>query len=305
VEQAVFERFSILARRSVFSAHWQARDLGSPQIMTVHLLLGILREDESVAAQVGTGAFNTIRKELELHAPPKEERVSASVDLPLSKQSMSALTYAMKEAEALDHKLIDAPHLVLGLLRVQKCTAARLLRAYGIDSDRFRAELRAKILEGPAPLPAQPSLGPSIQALENLLDAATANLHACSDSLAQERLKRNSWTRKEALGHLIDWAMAHQQWLVQALLQPAVTGEAYPAEAAVAAQHYGEFSWKETLDLWVLLNRLLVHVLQRLPEDRLQAPCRIGIAAPVSLEKLVRVYVEHCEDIAGQVLAGL
>jgi len=54
------------------------------------------------------------------------------------------------------------------------------------------------------------------------------------------------------------------------------------------------------------LNRLLLRVLLRVPEDRTGVPCRIGIiAAPVPLAKLMDAYVEHCEDIVGQFLAHL
>ncbi len=53
------------------------------------------------------------------------------------------------------------------------------------------------------------------------------------------------------------------------------------------------------------LNRLLIHVLQRLPKDKADMPCRIGIAEPVPLVKLMDAYVEHCHDIVGQILARL
>jgi len=53
------------------------------------------------------------------------------------------------------------------------------------------------------------------------------------------------------------------------------------------------------------LNRLLIHVLLRVPENKLSVPCRIGIAAPVSLAKLVDAYIEHYQDILGQILARL
>jgi hypothetical protein len=53
------------------------------------------------------------------------------------------------------------------------------------------------------------------------------------------------------------------------------------------------------------LNRLLIHLLRRIPENKLDLPCRIGIAEPVPLAKLLETYVEHCQDIVAQVLAHL
>jgi hypothetical protein len=73
----------------------------------------------------------------------------------------------------------------------------------------------------------------------------------------------------------------------------------------VPAQQYDNFSWQDTVDLWVSLNRLLVHVLMRIPEDKLKMPCRIGIAEPIPLSELIARYVTHCQDLVGQILAHL
>jgi ATP-dependent Clp protease ATP-binding subunit ClpC len=198
----MFEGFSIRARRAVFLARREAQDLGSPQIKTVHLLLGILREDQTVAAAVGASALNTIRKELEQHAPPLGDRPFAPKDLQLSKQSQRALTLGIKEAGALRHETIDTPHLVLGLLRIEKCTAAKLLRAYGMEYARYREVVRGGPLNAPQPSPLEAAspLQVTSDALEQLVDQAAARL-------------RQSYVGpqpREAVGHLIDWAMAHQ-----------------------------------------------------------------------------------------------
>jgi len=51
------------------------------------------------------------------------------------------------------------------------------------------------------------------------------------------------------------------------------------------------------------LNRLLMHVLTQVPEEKLQAPCRIGTAETVPFSKLLETYIEHSEDIVAQILA--
>ena len=53
----------------------------------------------------------------------------------------------------------------------------------------------------------------------------------------------------------------------------------------------------DTVDLWMSLNRLLVHVLLRVPEDKAGVPCRIGIADPVPLTALVARYVERSQEL--------
>jgi hypothetical protein len=309
----MFEGFDEHARRAIFFALKEARGLGSKRIDTVHLLLGILREDPSVAAQVGTSAAETIRKGLEEVAPPKGERTATSGDLPLSKKSQVALVNANEEAAALGRKEIEPPHLVLALLQIEDCTAAKLLRAYGMNYEEYRATLSAEQVKGlpsnlmtaPSAAPAAPELEHSIRSLEDLLHGAAEHFNAYSESYGDRLLRRRPWTRKEALGHLIDWAMTYQQWLICALTESKLAAAGYPDEAAVAIQGYAEFSWSDAVDLWLSLNRLLVHVLQRIPEDKAGVPCRIGIADPVPLTALVARYVERCQDLVGQIAARL
>jgi ATP-dependent Clp protease ATP-binding subunit ClpC len=136
----MFERYTELARRSIFFAHHEACAFLSPEISTVALLLGILREDKAVGMTLGMGAVEAIRKELEQLAR-KGERISAPVDLPLTMEARSVLEYATEEADALHHKLIDTPHLVLGLLRIEGCLAALLLRKHGLEYRRYRDTL--------------------------------------------------------------------------------------------------------------------------------------------------------------------
>jgi hypothetical protein len=272
--------------------------------MTVHLLLGILHEDQTVATRVGTGAFETIRKELEHHAPPRSARLSMPENMSLSKDSHRALTFAAQEADALEHKLIEPQHLVLGLLRIKTSTAAKLLVAYGMDYKGYWELVRHPPLEPPSDSAVETvSLQPTIQTLRKLVETAADRLRV-ADSYGDQQMDSKPWTRKEALGHLIDWAMAHQQWFARALMEPKLTTAGYPDEKAVAIQDYAHFSWPETVDLWVALNRLLIHVLERVPEGKLEVPCRIGIAEPIPLVELVDRYVEHCEGIVAQILAN-
>jgi hypothetical protein len=302
----MFERYTEHARRSIFFARYEASMFGSTYIETEHLLLGILRDDKRVASQLGLTA-DGIRKEIEQIAPATGERVSTSVDLPLSHESKQVLRFAAEEADALNHKHIHTSHQVLGLLRIEDSLAAKLLRTHGVEYERYRetvakGPLEAEVRE-PRLEPEARSLEPAIHALDQLVDSAA--FMRGGKTYGAERLKRKPWTRTEALGHLIDWAMVHQQWLTRALMESKVTAAKYPDESAVAIQGYAEFSWPEAVDLWLSLNWLLIHVLLRVPEDKANVPCRIGIAEPVPLSKLIDAYVEHCQDIVGQILARL
>jgi ATP-dependent Clp protease ATP-binding subunit ClpC len=138
----MFERYTIPARRSIFFALHEAKAFRCPWIMTEHLLLGILSEDETVTKRLVPGALEAIRKKVEQIAPPIRERIPVTTDdLPLSEDSQRALMFAIEEADALGYKEIDAPHLVLGLLRVEGCMAAELLRNLGMEYQRYRESL--------------------------------------------------------------------------------------------------------------------------------------------------------------------
>ena len=294
----MFERYTEVARRTIFFARYEASVFGSPYIETEHLLLALLREDHSFRNRLPAGAAKQIRKRIEERVPQPVQRTATSVDLPLSQDSRRALACAAEESAALRHPLIDCCHLLLGILRIETSTAAVLLQEFGIDYAGYR-EVAAG-LQASLPLPASAPAGPLGKAaadLQRLLGAAMQ-----LEEHGGQRLKRAGWTRKEALGHLIDWAAAHQQWFARALTEPKLTAGGYPEDSWLSVQQYNDLPWRELVDLCFSLNRLIVHVIARIPVEKMDIPCRIGIAEPIPLQELVRRYVAHCEDVVGQLL---
>jgi hypothetical protein len=73
----------------------------------------------------------------------------------------------------------------------------------------------------------------------------------------------------------------------------------------VSSQNYATFSWPDLVDLWLCLNRLIVHVLAQVLKDKMNMQCQVGIEQPIALLRLVDRYIAHCEDITGQILAHL
>lgn len=98
----MFERYTEKARRTIFFGRYEASQFGSPYIESEHLLLGILREDKSLAKAFlrSHGAVEAIRKAVESHTAIRE-KVATSVDLPLSNECKRILAYAADEAENL------------------------------------------------------------------------------------------------------------------------------------------------------------------------------------------------------------
>ena len=138
----MFERYTEKARRVIFFARYEASQFGSPYIETEHVLLGLLREDKVLANRFlkSPASVESIRKQIEAHTTIRE-KVSTSVDLPLSNESKRVLAYAAEEAERLTHKQIGTEHLLLGLLREEKCFAAEILRERGVTLSTVREEL--------------------------------------------------------------------------------------------------------------------------------------------------------------------
>src|SRR3984885_11363075 len=139
----MFERYTEKARRVIFFARYEASQFGSPYIETEHLLLGLLREDKALTNRFlrSHASVESIRKQIEGHTTIRE-KVSTSVDLPLSNEGKRGLAYAAEEAERLSHKHIGTEHLLLGLLREEKCFAAEILTERGLRLPMIREELQ-------------------------------------------------------------------------------------------------------------------------------------------------------------------
>jgi ATP-dependent Clp protease ATP-binding subunit ClpA len=138
----MFERYTEKARRAIFSARYEASQFGSLYIETEHLLLGLLREDNAVISRFlcSNASGESIRKQIEDHTTVRE-KVSTSIDLPLSDECKRVLTYAAEEAERLSQEDIRTEHLLLGLLREEKCFAMTILRESGVTLLAVREKL--------------------------------------------------------------------------------------------------------------------------------------------------------------------
>ncbi len=156
----MFERYTEKARRVIFFARYEASQFGSPYIETEHLLLGLLREDKALANRFLRSQANieSIRKQIEAQTTIRE-KVSTSVDLPLSTECKRVLAYAAEEAERLGHKHIGTEHLLLGLLREDKSFAAEILHGRGLRLATVREEIsRATGEKAPTSRPKESSL---------------------------------------------------------------------------------------------------------------------------------------------------
>jgi ATP-dependent Clp protease ATP-binding subunit ClpC len=142
----MFERYNEGARRVVFFARYEASSFGSPYIETEHILLGILREDKALTSRfLGSRptVVESIRKQIEAHTGIRE-KISTSVDLPLSTECKRVLASAAQEMERLGHRHLGPEHLLVGLLQEEKSFAAALLNERGVKLDAVRKDLERR-----------------------------------------------------------------------------------------------------------------------------------------------------------------
>jgi ATP-dependent Clp protease ATP-binding subunit ClpC len=137
----MFERYTETARKGVFFARYEASQFGSQYIETEHLLLGLLRTDGPLALRLlkAPEKVASIREQIEKQSP-RREKLSISVDLPLSAECKRVLAYGAEEAEHLNHKHIAPEHLLLGLLREEQCVASKIMAEYGVNSPQLKQE---------------------------------------------------------------------------------------------------------------------------------------------------------------------
>ncbi|MDQ3911919.1 MAG: ATP-dependent Clp protease ATP-binding subunit [Actinomycetota bacterium] len=138
----MFERFTERARKVVVLAQDEARHFNHNYIGTEHLLLGLLREDEGVAARA-LGSLNVtldeVREQVESIVGYGEEGTGGQA--PFTPRSKKVLELALREALQLGHNYIGTEHILLGLVRESEGVAARVLSNLGVDPDKVRREV--------------------------------------------------------------------------------------------------------------------------------------------------------------------
>jgi len=139
----MFNRFTERARKVIVYAKEEARRFNHDYIGTEHLLLGLVREGEGVAAAVLQKLgldLETIRIEVEkLVQPGPQTQVLG--DIPFTPRSKKALELSAEEARALGHNYIGTEHLLLGLVKEGEGMAYRVLLNLGLDLGKLRNEV--------------------------------------------------------------------------------------------------------------------------------------------------------------------
>jgi ATP-dependent Clp protease ATP-binding subunit ClpA len=155
----VFERFTERARQVVVLAQDEARGLRHNYIGTEHLLLGLLREEEGLAARVLDSLDVTlweVRDQVARIIGEGEEATSGQI--PFTPRAKKVLELSLREAKALRHTHIGTEHILLGLMREGEGVAARILLDFGADAEAVRNEVIRLLSGGSRPPEELPSV---------------------------------------------------------------------------------------------------------------------------------------------------
>ncbi|MDH4207758.1 MAG: ATP-dependent Clp protease ATP-binding subunit [Anaerolineae bacterium] len=176
-------RFSKRARRSLAYAQEEARRLNHPYIGTEHLLLGLVREENSVAARVlrslGVEA-DAVRSAVEEIIGSGEQPVISRIGL--SPRTKRIIELAVNQAREMGNNYIGTEHLLLGLIEEGEGVAVDVLKSLGVTTERVRAKTASLVAKGQStagegegkekqtPLVDQLGIDLTVQAAEGRLD---------------------------------------------------------------------------------------------------------------------------------------
>jgi hypothetical protein len=125
-----------------------------------------------------------------------------------------------------------------------------------------------------------------------LSDLRTALL-GLSPGLADIPWREGGWTRKQIVGHLLDSAANNRQRFVRGATDGHYRGPKYAQDAWVAAHGYASQPWDTLVGWWQVEHEILAAVVDRIPEERLEASCTVGENEPVTLRYLIEDYLAH------------
>src|SRR6187551_3722070 len=137
-----FDKFTERARRVLTLAQEEAHRFNHNYIGTEHLLLGLVREGEGVAARVLTNMgvqLPKVRSAVEFIIGRGEGAVIGEIGL--TPRAKKVIELAVDEARRLDHSYIGTEHLLLGLVREGEGIAAGVLESLGVNLEKVRAQV--------------------------------------------------------------------------------------------------------------------------------------------------------------------
>jgi len=175
--------FTDRVRKVLQMAREEAARLHHEYVGTEHILLGLIREGEGVAAAVLTNLnvdLEEIQQKIEETVKKGKAAAAAGPDLPYTSRAKKVLELAMTEARELNHSYVGTEHLLLGLLREEKGIAAQVLTDAGVNLEQSRAET-LRLLGSDMPQPTASAPTPAAAPKSDKKSKTPALDHFCRD----------------------------------------------------------------------------------------------------------------------------
>jgi ATP-dependent Clp protease ATP-binding subunit ClpA len=217
----MWQRFTDRARKVILLAQEQARRMGAASVGTEHLLLGMILDDEGVAAQVLVRmglSIAKIRDEVERESAARRNAPSSG-EPNLSPGAKRALELAADEARRMKHNYIGTEHMLLALIREKDRLAAEVLRNLGLNLEKVREQIMA-YLGRETPIPGGYEPKPDLQDIsERLLQFVLSVIDEVDVEEKRDRLKELYADLQRVIGQVRDNSRVFEfEQLTKALL---------------------------------------------------------------------------------------
>ncbi len=153
----MFEKFTDKARRVLVLAQEEARELEQPYVGTEHLLLGLIREGEGIAARA-LHQLNVTYDEVisQIKEITDQDAPAAAGHIPFTPRAKRVLEGALRETLQLGQNYISTEHLLLGIIREGNGVAMQVLANIGVEGSQVREAVSELINSAPTPVPYAP-----------------------------------------------------------------------------------------------------------------------------------------------------
>jgi DinB superfamily len=138
--------------------------------------------------------------------------------------------------------------------------------------------------------------------LAQVIERELPILRALTDERASIARAPGKWSPKEELGHLIDSAANNHIRFVRGAMEREFRGPGYAQDDWVRLHGYSNMKWETIVPVWFQYNTLLAALVERIPEERLGAPCFIGASPAVTLGFVIEDYILHMQHHIDQLL---
>ena len=146
------------------------------------------------------------------------------------------------------------------------------------------------------------------------VDSASEKLMKIDEAQSERPRAEDHWSAKQIIGHLIDSAANNHARFVIGQLKDDLVFPGYDQNGWVRTNHYQQRAWADLIQLWRAYNLHLHHLMTHADQAKLSTPCTLHTlqeiafktvpkAEPVTLQYLMKDYVDHLKHHLGQILS--